>query len=162
MRLSEIKEKIIKIYGKRSWEKIEESYEYKVYTGTEKEQISALIRDVYAIKYIKNPTKKVKLEAVKHNPFVIKYINNPSEKLKLLAVKQDGYVIEHIDNPSEKVQLEAVKKNVYSIACIHNPTDKVIQKAIKEFYNDDTCNLKYILRFIKNDLNEKDSKEDEV
>ena len=27
---------------------------------------------------------------------------------------------------------------------------------------DDTCNLKYILRFIKNDLNEKDSKEDEV
>ena len=138
MKLSEFKEKIIKKYGRRSWEEIEESYEYKVYTGTEKEQISALIRGVYDIQYINNPTEKIKLE----------------------AVKQNGYAIEQIDNPSEKVQLEAVKKNVHSIEFIHNPTDKVIQKVIKEF--DDACDFKYIFKFIENDLNEKDSKEDEV
>lgn len=130
MKLSELKNKIIKKYGKKGWQRLENLEEYKKYVALEEEQI----------------------ENIKKCPISIKYINNPSENIQLLAVKQDGYVIEHIDNPSEKIQLEAVKKNVYSIACIHNPTDKVIQKAIKEFDIDDVCNLKYIFKFIENDL----------
>ena len=154
MKLSEYKEKIIAKYGRKVWEKIEESYVYKLYTATEEEQLKEVQKNGLAIKFINNPSEEMKLEALKKDGYAIQYINNPTEEMKLEAIKQNEDVIECINNPSEKIQLIAVKNNGNNIECINNPTDKVIQEAIKEFDIDVTYNLKYMLRFLENDLKE--------
>ena len=159
MKLSEYKEKIIAKYGRKMWEQIEKSYVYKLYTATEEEQLKEVQENGLAIQYIDNPSEEMKLYAIKKNGVAIKYIKNPTEEMKLEAIKQNKNVIECIDNPSEEIQLIAVKGDPLAILEINNPTDKVIQEAIKEFDIDDTCNLKYMLRFIENDLKE-DKKEE--
>ena len=75
--------------------------------------------------------------------------------MQLVAVKQNGYAIEYIDNPSEEIQLIALKQDSNNIVDINNPTDKVIQELIEKIDIDNTCNFKYILRFLENDLKEK-------
>ena len=132
MKLSEFKEKVIEGYGEEEWKEIENSYVYKAYSATEEEQI----------------------EAVKQDGTIIRYINNPSKELQLEAVKANGNAIEYMNNPSEEVQLEAVKQDGYTITDINNPTDKVIKEAIKNIKIDYAYNLKYILRFLENDLKE--------
>ena len=154
MKLSEYKEKIIAKYGRKVWEKIEKLYVYKIYTAPEEEQLKEVQKNGLAIQFINNPNEEIKLEALKNDGYAIQYINNPTEEMKLEAIKQNEDVIECIDNPSEKIQLIAVKQNGNNIVDINNPTDKVIQEAIKKFDIDDTCNLKYMLRFIENDLKE--------
>ncbi len=154
MKLSEFKEKIIAKYGREVWEKIEESYVYKIYTAPEEEQLKVVQKNGYDIQFINNPTEKIKMEALKKDGYAIQYINKPTEEMKLEAIKQNEDVIECINNPSEEIQLIAVKNNGNNIVEINNPTDKVIQEAIKEFDIDNTCNLKYMLRFIENDLKE--------
>lgn len=132
MKLSEYKEMVIEIYSKEAWEEIEESYIYKKYTAPEEEQ----------------------LQVVKEDGYDIEYINNPSEKIKLEAVKENGLAIECINNPSEEVQLEAIKEDVRAIRYIKNPTEKVLQESIKGFGMGNTYNLKYMLKFLENDLQE--------
>ena len=79
--------------------------------------------------------------------------------MQYYAIRKNPYAIQYIDTPSEEIQLIAVKGDPLAILKINNPTDKVIQEAIKKFDIDDTCNLKYMLRFIENDLKE-DKKEE--
>lgn len=55
---------------------------------------------------------------------------------------------------TEEEQIEAVKQDGYTITDINNPTDKVIKEAIKNIKIDYAYNLKYILRFLENDLKE--------
>ena len=43
------------------------------------------------------------LVAVKKNGYAIRYIHNPSEQVQLAAVNSNGYAIQHIHNPSEAV-----------------------------------------------------------
>ena len=38
MKLSEFKKYVIKIHGKKMWEKIEDSDEYQIYTASERDQ----------------------------------------------------------------------------------------------------------------------------
>ncbi len=130
MKLSEFKEMVIEIYGKEAWEEIEESYIYKIYTAPEEEQ----------------------LQVVKEDGYDIEYINNPSEKIKLEAVKENGLAIQCINNPSEEVQLEAIKKDGLAIRYVKNPSEKVIQESIKGFGMNNTYKLKYMLKFLENDL----------
>lgn len=176
MTLSEFKEKVIEIHGKETWDYIIGTEVYKLYTAPEEEQLKAVQQDEYNIIYINNPSEEMKLEAVKENGlaiqcinnpskevqlkavksngYAIQYINNPTEEMKLEAVKQKGYAIEYIDNPSEEIQLIAVKQDSTNIVDINNPTDKVIQELIEKIDIDNTCNFKYILRFLENDLKE--------
>ena len=137
MKVSEFKEKIIVTRGKEEWERIEYSDELKVYKAPEEKQLKVVKNTGYSIQYINNPTKKMQYYAIRKNPYAIQYIDNPSEEIQLIAVKGDPL----------------------TILKINNPTDKVIQEAIKKFDIDDTYNLKYMLRFIENDLKE-DKKEE--
>lgn len=176
MKLSEFKEKVIKLKGQEVWDYIVGTEAYKIYTAPEEEQLKAVQQDEYniiyidnpseemklealknsgnIIQYINNPTEEMQLKAVKSNGYAIQYINNPTEEMKLVAVKQKGYAIEYIDNPSEEIQLIAVKQDSTNIVDINNPTDKVIQELIEKIDIDNTCNFKYILRFLENDLKE--------
>lgn len=132
MKLSEFKKNVIEIHGIEAWEEMEESYIYKLYTAPEEEQ----------------------LQAVKEDGYDIEYMNNPSEEIQLEAVRQNGYSIQCINNPSEEVQLEAIKEDGLTIRYVKNPTEKMLQEAIKGFDMNNTYKLKYMLKFLENDLNE--------
>ena len=77
-------------------------------------------------KFINDVTEEEQIEAVQKNGYDIRYISNPSEKVQLIAIQQEGAIIKHIENPSEKVQLAAVDNNLFAIMNIKNPTFKVI------------------------------------
>lgn len=142
MKISELKNKIIKKYGKKGWQRLKKLEEYKMYVALEEKQI----------------------ESVKEYPFSIKYMNNPSENILLEAVRRFPNVIQYINNPSERVQLEAIKYNSFAIEQIHNPSDKVLQEAIKQIEKEeDSIGIyKILFRYLENDLKEKESKEDKV
>lgn len=126
MKLSEYKKKVIAEYGKKEWERIENTNKYKVYSLTEEEQI----------------------KSIQNNPFNIKYIKNLNEELQLKAVKQSGLVIKYIDNPSEKVQLEAIKQTGVAIEYIKKPTEKVLEYVLENELDE----MIFFLRHLENDL----------
>ena len=109
---------------------------------TEAEQLAAVKKDGYAIKYIKNPSEQVQLAAVSQEAYAIDYIKNPSEQVQLVAVKQEPFAIKYIKNPTKQVQLVAVKKDGYAIQYIKNPSEQVQLAAVKQ---DGTA-----IRYIKN------------
>ena len=81
MKLSEFKEIIITQFGSEEWEKLKNSYEYKVYSSNEEEQLEILKRNPYAIKFINNPTEKMQLDVIKYDDINILNINNPTDKV---------------------------------------------------------------------------------
>ena len=99
---------------------------------SEQVQLAAVSQEAYAIDYIKNPSEQVQLVAVKQEPFAIKYIKNPTKQVQLVAVKKDGYAIQYIKNPSEEVQLAAVSQDGTAIRYIKNPSEKVQLAAVKQ------------------------------
>ena len=109
---------------------------------TEAEQLAAVKKDGYAIKYIKNPSEQVQLAAVSQEAYAIDYIKNPSEQVQLVAVKQEPFAIKYIKNPTKQVQLVAVKKDGYAIQYIKNPSEEVQLAAVSQ---DGTA-----IRYIKN------------
>ena len=136
MKLSEFKEYIINKFGEKEWEKIESTYEYKIYVAPKEEQ----------------------LKAVKERGDDIKYIKNPSEELKIEAIKCIHTAIQYIDNPSEELQLLAVKQSYFSLLYLHNPSDEVLKEALK----DKNCSIDYMLKHIKNDLKGRRKRENET
>jgi hypothetical protein len=89
MKISKLKEIILRKFGEKGWEEFKESYEYLIYNATE---------------------KKV-LEKIKCGNNNIRYINNPTEEMQLEAIKGDlYYYIQLIANPTEKVLQEVVNK----------------------------------------------------
>lgn len=158
MKLSEFKEKVIEIHGKKVWEKLEKSFAYRVYTDTEEMQLLGIWGNPSRIQFIHKPSEKVQLMAVKEDLFTLHYIENPSKEIQLEAVKRNPFIIEYIHNPSEEVQLEAVKQNVTAIGLIKNPTDKILEEVLKRLDKARISN--YILRHIENDL--KEVKKEEV
>lgn len=89
MKISELKEIILRKFGEKGWEEFKESYEYLIYNATE---------------------KKV-LEKIKYDNNNIRYLNNPTEEMQLEAIKGDlYYYIQLIANPTEKVLQEVVNK----------------------------------------------------
>lgn len=158
MKLSELKEIILELYGKKGWQNLKNLEEYKMYIATEEEQIKNLKGKSFFVKYLNNPSEKVLLEAVKEYPFIIEEINNPSEKVQLEAIKQSPFSIGEIHNPTEKVQLEAIKQDVNSIKNIKNPTDNVLKEALKRIDSiyGTVDKYKIIFRHLENDLNEED------
>ena len=77
---------------------------------TEEICLHAVKRDVWAIRYIKNPSEQIQMAAVRQTGYAVRFIKNPSEQVQMAAVTQDGYAIQFIDNPSEAVQLAAVQQ----------------------------------------------------
>lgn len=89
MKISELKEIILRKFGEKGWEGFKESYEYLIYNATE---------------------KKV-LEKIKYDNNNIRYLNNPTEEMQLEAIKGDlYYYIQLIANPTENVLQEVVNK----------------------------------------------------
>ncbi len=156
MKLSELKEIILELYGKKGWQNLKELTEYKRYILLEEEQIESVKKYPFYVKYFNNPIEKVLLEAVKESPFIIEDIYNPSEKVQLEAIKQNPYAIQYIHNPSEKVQLEAIKQDVYTIKKIKNPTEKVIKEVLKQLEKEEKIvdTYKILFRYLENDLKE--------
>lgn len=156
MKLSDLKEIVLELYGKKGWQSLKNLQEYKKYVTSEEEQIESVKEYPFFVKYLNNPSEKVQLEAVKESPFVIEDIENPSEKVQLVAVKQNPYIIRNIYNPSEKVQLEAIKQDVSTIKSIKNPTDKIIQAVLKQIEkgNETVEEYKILFRYLENDLKE--------
>ena len=156
MKLSDLKEIVLELYGKKGWQNLKNLEEYKRYIATEEEQVEGVKRNPYFIKYLNNPSKKVIEEAIKEYPFVIEDIYNPSEAIQLEVVKNSPFSISAIYNPSEKVQLEAIKQDINSIKNIKNPTDKVLKKALKLIEKEYGTVDKYkvLFKYIENDLNE--------
>lgn len=148
MKLSEVKEKIIKEYGHERWKTFINEIEYKINTVSEKEQIELVKYRDYYMRYIINPSKELQLLSVQKDGYNIQYIKDPSEEIQLEAVKENGYAIECIDDPNEEVQLEAVKEVIRAIQYIKNPTEKVLQYVLEQ----DSFEMLYLLRYIENDL----------
>ena len=177
MKLSELKDYVIREYGKEEWEKVERSYNYKLYNSSTEERIKKLRNIGLFIKFINNPTKReqkvaimdnwrnfqyidnlsdeIKLYAIKKNGVAIQYIKNPTEEMKKEAIKCNFEAIQYIENPSEELQLLAVKCSYFSLQYIHNPSDEVLKEALK-----DKNSIEYMLKHVKNDLKGKDNKDE--
>lgn len=169
MKLSEVKEYVIREYSVKRWEELERSYNYKLYNSSTKERIKKLRNIGLFIKFINNPTKReqkvaimdnwrnfqyidnpsdeIKLYAIKKNGVAIQYIKNPTEEMKKEAIKCNFEAIQYIENPSEELQLLAVKYSYFSLQYIHNPSDEVLKEALK-----DKNSIEYMLKHLKNDL----------
>lgn len=160
MKLSELKEHVIKEFGKRGWQSLKKLKEYEIYVSTyvttEEEQINSVKGYPFLVKYLNNPSERVLLEAVKESPFAIEDIDNPSEKVQLEAIKLNPYVIRSIHNPSEKVQLEAIKQDIHTIKSIKNPTEKIIQEVLKQIEKGEETVESYVIlfKYLENDLME--------
>ena len=74
------------------------------------------------------------------------------EILKELSL--NPYTIQNVIEPDEDMQMIVLRQNLDYIKLIKNPTEKVIKEAIKNIKIDYAYNLKYILRFLENDLKE--------
>lgn len=109
--------------------------------------VQAVKEDMFAIRYVKNPSDQLLELAVKNHPKAIRFINNPSPKLQILAVSNEPGVIRLIDSPSEQAQIAAVSKNVHALEYIKNPTEKVKIAAAKN-------NPTVASKLIKNPSNE--------
>ena len=121
----------------------------KLRTASEQEQIAAVMRWGFAIKYITRPSEAVQLAAVKKEGYAIGYIKNPSEAVQIAAVNQNPYVVTMLENPSEAVQLAAVKNDPRSLDYFIDkttPSKKVILTAILRA-------MKIIIQFDENDWN---------
>lgn len=62
MKLSEFKQMVIELRGKKDWEKVENSNTYKIYKASEKEQLDAIREknsDISDIGSINNPSEEL-------------------------------------------------------------------------------------------------------
>jgi putative uncharacterized protein (fragment) len=140
MKLSEVKEYVIREYGAKRWEEVERDYIYEIYNSSTEERIERLMFHGEFIRYINIPTKREQKVAIKQNWRNIQYIDNPSEEIKLYAIKQNGDAIQYIENPSEELKIEAVKSNFTSIRYINNQSEELKLLAVKICY----LSLQYI------------------
>lgn len=147
MKLSEVKEYVIREYGAKRWEEVERDYIYEIYNSSTEERIERLMFHGEFIRYINIPTKREQKVAIKQNWRNIQYIDNPSEEIKLYAIKQNGDAIQYIENPSEELKLLAVKICYLSLQYIHNPSDELLKEALKN-----KNSIIDMLKHIKNDL----------
>jgi hypothetical protein len=101
-----------------------------------KEQLAAVRKCGYSIKFIHNPDKEVQLAAIKEDSGTfgdaIRHIRNPDKEVQLEAVRQNGPNIQYICNPDKEVQLAAVRKYVVSPLYIHNPDKEVQLEAVRQ------------------------------
>lgn len=100
---------------------------------SEEDQLKAVKKEAWYLRFIINPSKAVQIAALKEDGSAIRFIENPSEELQLYAVKSIGGAVQHIENPTEKVQLIAVKNKGLNIKYIKNPSEKVQLAAVKNW-----------------------------
>lgn len=172
MKISELKDIIIKEFDEEKWQSFKEKEMYKVYNlpakerikklrwyggliayinkPTKKEQKAAIMNNWRNFQFIGNPSDEIKLYAIKQNGLAIQYIKNPTEEMKKEAIKCNYEAIKYIENPSEELQLLALSISHYSLFYMHNLSERVMKEAVKGDNFDKACALKYI----ENDLNE--------
>lgn len=108
MKLSEFKKEVIKEFGERGWNKLKETFAYKVYIAPEEEQLEMIKKDPFDIKFINNPSEEIQLEAIKTYWNTIDEIYNPSKKTLMKILKEVGEVTDledlfkHIENDFPK------------------------------------------------------------
>lgn len=105
-------------------------------------QLAAVSKWGNSIQYIKNPDKDVQFSAVHCSPEAVKYIENPNKDIQFEAVSASGSTIRFIKSPDKDVQLAAVRRNGTAIQYITNP-DKDVQLAAVR-------NTGLALKYIKN------------
>ena len=108
MKLSEAKEITLKQFGEIGWKKLKESYNYKVYTAPEEEQLEYIKGSPSYIECINKPSEEIQLEAIEEIPYLIKYISNPSDKTIRKAIESLENIgdvtdlLRHIENDLEE------------------------------------------------------------
>nr|DAX76986.1 MAG TPA: protein of unknown function (DUF4116) [Caudoviricetes sp.] len=174
MKISELKDIIIKEFGEEEWQSFKEKRMYKIYNlpakerikelrwyggliayinkPTKKEQKVAIMNNWRNFQFIDNPSDEIKLYAIKKNGLAIQYIKNPTEEMKKEAIKCNYEAIKYIENPSEELQLLALSISHYSLFYMHNLSERVMKEAVKGDIFDKACTLKYI----ENDLKEEE------
>ena len=98
MKLSELKEIILKQFGEKGWEELKRTIAYGIYNSSEEEQLKAIKRSFSNFNYINNPTEEMQLEAIKARHYLIDYMCNPSDKVL-------RKVIERVENVYDVVSL---------------------------------------------------------
>lgn len=94
-------------------------------------QLAAVRKWGDSIQHIKNPDRDVQFEAVHCSPEAVKYIENPGKDVQLEAVSASGSTIRFIKSPDKDVQLAAVQSNGISIQYIENPEKDVQLAAVR-------------------------------
>lgn len=95
MKLSEFKQMVIELRGKKEWEKVENSNTYKIYKASEKEQLDAIREersDMSEIGSINNPSEEVQLESIKKGPWNFAFIKNPIDKVIAEVLKSSMHI----------------------------------------------------------------------
>ena len=95
MKLSEFKQMVIELRGKKDWEKVENSNTYKIYKASEKEQLDMIREersDMSEIGSINNPSEEVQLESIKKGPWNVMFIKNPTDKVIVEVLKSNTHI----------------------------------------------------------------------
>lgn len=105
MKISKLKEIILRKFGEKGWEEFKESYEYLIYNATEKKVLEKIKYDNNNIRYLNKPTEEMQLEAIKGDLYYyIQLIANPTEKVlqevinKVDAIHDYTKILKHIEN----------------------------------------------------------------
>lgn len=132
----------------------------KIKKPTVQMQITAVMHDINALKYIKNPCEKVKIAAAKsHGLEILYYIKNPSEQVLLTAINhtffdERSFFLHFIPYPNHKIscainkQIKSVKQALKEMETKAQPTEEHLPK---NSWPDDN-ELSYELKKIKQEL----------
>lgn len=100
----------------------------------------AIIRDKYAIEFVKNPTLEMEYFVVGITPQTLKLIKHQTSEICWRALKKDPSVIEHIKIQTEAQCEYALKQDPSLIRYVKNQTKELCFLAIQK----DPTSLKYI------------------
>lgn len=87
------------------------------------------------LQYIKNPTKRFYNLAIKNDIFALKYIDNPSEKICCKALMKKGnkapIILSLIKNQTSKICKKAIKESIKSLKNVIDQTHNICSYAIR-------------------------------
>ena len=104
MKLSDLKEHIIKEFGERGWKHLKDTEAYRINRLTKEKQLEKVKKDPFNIELIHNPTEELQLEAIKARCFMLERISNPSRKVIIKAIgeaediEEASIILKHIEN----------------------------------------------------------------
>lgn len=96
---------------------------------------AAIIRDVWNIRHINEPSVDLCRLAVNTDPSSIQFIKRPSESLCLLAVSNEGSCLQYIKNQTKDVCIAAINDNPWAFQYVKNQTDDISRHAISIMSN---------------------------
>jgi hypothetical protein len=102
---------------------------------SEKVQLAAIKKNIYAFKVIKFPCAAVIDYVLNFNSNYLRFIDNPTKEQVWTAVRKNGYAISHVPNPSYELQLAAIQVACDSIRYVKYPHPEIMTLAILMGYD---------------------------